>query len=163
MHQPRPQRTRAPVCFDIHYNDLKYYIVIQCCFYFFCDLQDFTEYQNFRYFVRQYLKCALSSHTYLATQFGEGGVILHLGADIKDELDVDHFPRYIPTSTFSAFPNEKELFFSGKRCKFKIENIFESGWRGHKTEISALNVLQKLLENGKVHESTLTCDLSVQS
>ena len=75
---------------------------------------------------------------------------MHLGADVQNESDVNDLPKYIPTYTFSAFPNEKELLFCGKKCKFKIQNIYENGWQSHGKEISALNVLQKLLENGNV-------------
>ena len=99
---------------------------------------------------------------FLAGQFGANGVILHLGADSENVSDGANLPRYIATASFSAFNTEKELFFAGKCCKFKIQNIFIDGFgQSHRKELSALNVLQRLLENGNVEWISIDDEISM--
>ena len=69
--------------------------------------------------------------------------------DVDDEISDS--PHYLAVSSISAFPNEKELLFSGKRVKFRISNIYKGGFGkkyGHRLRLSTLNKIQKMLRNG---------------
>ena len=105
---------------------------------------------------------------YSANQFADqgngNGLILHLAADEGEESKDGDLPKYIPTRGFSAFPQERELLFYGERCKFQIRNIYEGHVaknKSHRTELSALNVFQKMLENGKIEWKRFQNELSV--
>ena len=87
-----------------------------------------------------------------------------LGADQDNDADDQDLPRYIETKAYSAFPREDELLFYGKRCKFQIKNIYVGGFgkdKSHRKEVSALNVLQRLLENGKVEWESADNEVSL--
>lgn len=88
---------------------------------------------------------------FAAGTFGEHGVILELSTDTDSE-DASHFaPRYISATKISAHAHEQELLFAGKSVKFKISNIYEGAVQkrfGHRLEISVLNNLQEMLQNG---------------
>ena len=78
---------------------------------------------------------------------------MHLSADVVEESKDDHLPKYVPVERFSAFSQEKEFLFHGERCKLQIRNIYEghvAKSTSHRTELSALNVFQKMLENEKI-------------
>ena len=105
---------------------------------------------------------------YLANRFANkedsNGLILHLAPDEEDELKDDDLPKYVPTQRFSAFPEEKELLFYGERCKFQIRNIYEghvAKSKSNRTELSALNIFQKMLENKEIEWKRFPNELSV--
>ena len=74
---------------------------------------------------------------------------MELSADVDENNDISKSARYLAVQNLSAHKHEKELLFSGKRVKLKITNIILSGTKkGHSTELSVLNNIQKLLSNG---------------
>lgn len=77
------------------------------------------------------------------------GLLLELGADVVDDADLSGAPRYLAVEKLSAHEHERELLFTGKRVKLKITKIIPSGAsEDHRTELSVLNKIQKLLRNG---------------
>ena len=74
---------------------------------------------------------------------------MELAADVDDADDVAESPRYLAVEQISDHKHEKELLFIGKRVKLRITNIIRSGThKGHRSELSLLYNIQKLLRNG---------------
>ena len=70
-------------------------------------------------------------------------------SDGDSEDDLDGIPRYISVQDISAFDEEIEFLFSGNQNKFKLVDIYDCRTqKWHKSEISALDKFQQMLQNG---------------